>query len=131
MTFVSEGELPGPPQVLIPKLVILCDRPSPSDPKVGFLVLSILIGTNHASGAFVAQRRNPADRLGDIFEAKINLRAHSRKSNPQQKKLFLNLICTVWFSFIRLLVFVPKAKARTRGSDSKAILRNSKHELTL
>ena len=55
MTFVSEGELPGPPQVLIPKLVILCDRPSPSDPKVGFLVLSILIGTNHASGAFVAQ----------------------------------------------------------------------------
>jgi len=70
--------------VVVPRLVLLSDRPSPSVPKVGFPVLGVLVGTDHPSGALVTQHRSPTDRLGDVFEAGINLRAHSRRSNPQQ-----------------------------------------------
>ena len=71
-------------QVVVLGFVLLSDRPPPSVPKVGFPVLGVLVGTDHPSGALVTQHRSPADRLGDVFEAGINLRAHSRRSNPQQ-----------------------------------------------
>jgi len=66
----------------------------PEGPKVGFPVLGVLVGTDHPSGALVTQHRSPADRLGDVFEARINLQAHSRRSNPQHKLyiIFLKLI---------------------------------------
>ena len=72
-----EGDPLDALQVVVPRLVLLSDRPSPSVPKVGFPVLGVLVGTDHPSGALVTQHRSPADRLTDVFEAGINLRAHS------------------------------------------------------
>ena len=79
-----EGDPLDASQVVVLRLVLLSDRPSPSVPKVGFPVLGVLVGTDHPSGALVTQHRSPADRLGDVFEAGINLRGHSQRSNPQQ-----------------------------------------------
>ena len=98
-TFIPEGDffdlrlhderimaigLQGPLQVLVSKLVLLSDQSSPSSPKVGFLVLCVLVDASGPSGVIVTQWRRPANRLGDIFEAGINLWEHSRRSNLQQ-----------------------------------------------
>ena len=45
--------------------------------------LHILGGVNYPSGTLAPQYRGPADRLGNVFESGINLRALSRRSNPQ------------------------------------------------
>ena len=44
----------------------------------------VLGGANYPSGTLAPQYRGPADRLGDIFEAEINLQETSRRPNPQQ-----------------------------------------------
>ena len=66
-----------------PKMLIFDASQVPSAPKVGFSLPGVLIGTEHPSGAHVTQHRGPADGLGDVFEAWINLRVYSRRSNPQ------------------------------------------------
>ena len=48
-----EGDPLDASQVVVLKLVLLSDRPSPSVPKVGFPVLDVLVGTEHPSGALV------------------------------------------------------------------------------
>ena len=44
----------------------------------------VLGGANYPSGTLAPQYQGPADRLGDVFESGINLRARSRRSSPQQ-----------------------------------------------
>ena len=78
-----EGDSFKAPQVAGLRLVFLSVRPSPSVPKVSFSVPGVFVGTEHPSCALVTQHQSPVDRLGDVFEAGINLRAHSRRSNPQ------------------------------------------------
>ena len=67
-----------------PKMLIFDASQVPSYPKVGFSLPGVLIGNEHPSGTHVTLHRGPADGLGDVFEAGINLRVYSRRSNPQQ-----------------------------------------------
>jgi hypothetical protein len=64
--------------------VLLHGWPSPSGPKVRLSLPGVLASAGHPSGVLVVQLWSPADRLGDVFEAGIILRARSRRSNPQQ-----------------------------------------------
>ena len=63
---------------MIPSIVTFGPEGGPPGPQ-------LLVGTEHPSGALVTQHRGPTDKLGDVDEAGINLRAHSRRSNPQHR----------------------------------------------
>ena len=79
-----EGDSFEAPQVAGLRLVLLSVRSSPSVPKASFSVPGVSVGTEHPSCALVTRHRSPADRLGDVFEVGIILRAHSRRFNLQQ-----------------------------------------------
>ena len=72
-------------QVVDLRLVLLSVRPSPAVSKVSFSVPGVSVGTEHPSCALVTRHWSPVDRLGDVFEVGIILRAHSLRFNPQQK----------------------------------------------
>ena len=72
-----EGDSFEASQVTDLRLVLLSARPSPSVSKVSFSVPDVSVGTEHPLCALVTRHRSPADRLGDVFEVRIILRAHS------------------------------------------------------
>ena len=85
MTFVSEGDLPGP----FEGLVLLACAPgravaSFGPPKVGSLAWGDLASDRRHSGVLAFLRWSPANELGRISEGEIDIRESIRRSNPQQ-----------------------------------------------
>jgi len=69
-------------------------------PEGGLLHSSqVLGGANYPSVTLAPQYQGPANRLGDVFESGINLRAPSRRSNPQQQCAYIIfMLCYDWYT---------------------------------
>ena len=83
MTFVSEGDLPGPFEGLV---LLAC---APGQATASFGLPTLAWGDpaidRRPSGVLAFLRWSPANELGSIFDGGIDLRESTRRSNPQQR----------------------------------------------